>query len=285
MRGSASMPTTTSRIEDSRERQRHLRRWLRHHALDAHCLDSDVQLGAVQLRFERGPLPAVVFQEMPSSFLQVDRYEVGEVAVQGSTSTIYEARDTAVQRDLALKIMLPESQRDPTAVLRFVREVQITGQMAHPGIVPVYETRTRPRRASFFRHALHRRRVARRNPRAPRRARRTHARALRFRGASPALAKKICDTIAFAHSRGVVHNALAPELIQVGSFGEVFVTQWSLALVQPEPFGDARHVRASESTAIAPLSPYTTPEQAAGHLHEIDLRTDVFALGGCSTAS
>jgi serine/threonine protein kinase len=92
--------------------------------------------------------------------------------------------------------------------------------------------------------------------------------------------QKVCDTIAFAHSRGVVHNALTPEVIEVGRYGEVFITQWSLALVQSEPFGDARHVRAPESTAPAPLSPYTAPEQAAGLLHEIDVRTDVFALGG-----
>jgi hypothetical protein len=243
------------------------------------ALDSQVQLGAVELHFERGPLPAVIFQEMPSSFLQPDRYVAGEIVVQGSTSTIYEACDTAVQRTVALKVMLPECQREPAAVLRFVREVQITGQMPHPGIVPVYElgldgegrlfSATRFIEGESLAAILER--LA--NGDEPTVERYGFVALLQ-------IWQKVCDALAFAHSRGVVHNALTPDLVQVGRFGEVFVTQWGLSLVQPEPFGDARHVRAPESTGTAPLSPYTTPEQAAGLLHEIDVRSDVFALGG-----
>ena len=241
--------------------------------------DSEVRLGAVALRFERGWLPAALFYELPTTFLRPQRYDLGEVIVQGSTSTIYEAHDTTLQRDVALKMMLPASQREPSAVLRFVREAQITGQIAHPGILPVFELGLNEKGSLFV--------------------------TTRFiEGESLAsildhlaegdervidrysflalvnIWQKVCDAIAFAHSRGVVHNALTPEIIEVGRFGEVFVTQWSLALVQSEPFGDAHYVRAPESTAPAPLSPYTTPEQAGGLLHEIDVRTDVFALGG-----
>jgi serine/threonine protein kinase len=164
-------------------------------------------------------------------------------------------------------------------VLRFVREVQITGQLPHPGIVPVYELGLDSEGRLFFATrfiegeslATILERIAVNDERT-----------LERYGFVALLHvwQKICETIAFAHSRGVVHNALTPELIQVGRFGEVFITQWSLALVQPEPFGDSRHVRASESTGTAPLGHYTTPEQAAGLLHEIDVRTDVFALGG-----
>ncbi len=242
-------------------------------------LESDVRLGAVALRFERGWLPAALFHELPSTFLRPQRYDIGEVAVQGSTSTIYEAHDTSLQREVALKMMLPASQRDPRAVLRFVREAQITGQIAHPGILPVFElglnddgclfVTTRFIEGESLASILDR-------------LADDDERAIDRYGFVALLTiwQKACDAVAFAHSRGVVHNALTPEIIEVGRFGEVFVTQWSLALVQSEPFGDARHVRAPESTAPAPLSPYTAPEQAAGLLHEIDMRTDVFALGG-----
>lgn len=242
-------------------------------------LDADVRLGAVELCFERGCLPAALFHELPATFLRPQRYDLGEIIVQGSTSTIYQALDTSVQRDVALKMMLPASQRDPVAVLRFVREVQITGQIPHPGILPIYELGLNEQGRLFFTTrfiegeslASILDRLAEGEERAIDRYS-----LLALLG----IWKKICDTVAFAHSRGVVHNALRPELVEVGRFGEVFVTQWSLALVQAEPFGDTRHVRAPESPAPAPLSPYTAPEQASGQLHEIDVRTDVFALGG-----
>lgn len=242
-------------------------------------LDMEVRIGAVLLCFERSHLPAVLFQELPANFLRPQRYELGDVIVQGSTSTIYQAHDTSLQRDVALKMMLPSSQRQPSAVLRFVREVQITGQIPHPGILPVYDLGLNDDGHLFFTtrfvegeslaSILNRLGAG-------------DERAIERYGFLALLNiwQRICDTVAFAHSRGVVHNALTPEVIEIGRYGEVFVTQWSLALVQSEPFGDSRHVRAPESTAPAPLSSYTAPEQAAGLLHEIDVRTDVFALGG-----
>ncbi|MGB8168446.1 MAG: FHA domain-containing serine/threonine-protein kinase [Chthoniobacteraceae bacterium] len=241
--------------------------------------DTDVRIGAVTLRFERGWLPAALYYELPPTFLRAQRYDLGEIVVQGSTSTIYEARDTALQRDVALKMMLPTSQRDPTAVLRFVREVQITGQIPHPNILPVFDLELNEEGRLFFTtRFIEGESLASILDRLTAGDERAIDR-YRFL-ALLNIWQKVCDAVAFAHSRGVVHNALTPEIIEVGRFGEVFVTQWSLALVQAEAFGDARHVRAPESTAPAPLSPYTAPEQAAGLLHEIDVRTDVFALGG-----
>lgn len=242
-------------------------------------LSADVRIGSVVLRFERGRLPAALFDELPTHFLRPQRYELGEVIVQGRTSTIYQAHDTSLQRDVALKMMLPASQREVRAVLRFIREVQITGQLPHPGILPIYDLGLNDDGHLFFTtrfiegeslaSILDRLSAG-------------DERAITRYGFLALLNiwQKICDAVAFAHSRGVVHNALTPEVIEVGRYGEVFVTQWSLALVQSEPFGDARHVRAPESQSTAPLSPYTAPEQAAGLIHEIDVRTDVFALGG-----
>jgi hypothetical protein len=240
---------------------------------------SQIRLGSVTLRFERGRLPAAVFEELHPAFLRPQRYDLGDIIVQGSTSTIYEARDTTLQRDVALKVMLPASQRDPAAVLRFLREVQITSQIPHPGIMPVFELGLNEQGQLFFTTRF------------------IEGESLAFildrlaagdergidRYSFPTLLtiwQKVCDAVAFAHARGAVHNALTAEVITVGRYGEVFVTQWSLALIQPEPFGDSRHVRAPESIIPAPLGPCTAPEQASGQLHEIDARTDVFALGG-----
>ena len=241
--------------------------------------DTEVRLGAVAMRLERGPLPAALFHELPGDFLRPQRYDLGEIIVQGSTSTIYRALDTSLQRDVALKMMLPASQRDPAAVLRFVREVQITGQIPHPGILPVFELSLNEQGRLYFTTRFIEGEslasildgLAGGDERAIERFS-----LLALLG----IWQKVCDAVGFAHTRGVVHNALRPEIVEVGRFGEVFVTQWSLALVQAEAFGDTHYVRAPESTAPAPLSPYTAPEQAAGLLHDIDSRTDVFALGG-----
>ncbi len=241
--------------------------------------DSEIELGAVELRFERGRLPAAIFHELSPSFLQRQRYELGEVIVQGSTSTIYQARDTSLERDVALKMMLPESQREPAAVLRFVREAQITGQIAHPNILPIYELGMNEKGHLFlttrFIEGESLGSILERLAGGDERALERHS----FIGLI-GIWQKVCDAVSFAHSRGVVHNALTPDVIDVGRYGEVFVTQWSLALVQSEEFGNTKHVRAPVSTAAPPLSPYTAPEQAACLVHDIDARTDVFALGG-----
>ena len=180
--------------------------------------DTDVRLGAVELRFERGWLPAALFEELPATFLRPQRYDLGEVIVQGSTSTIYRALDTSLQRDVALKMMLPASQREPSAVLRFVREVQITGQIPHPGILPVYELGLNEQGRLFFTTrfiegeslAFILDRLAVGDERAIDRYS-----LLALLG----IWQKVCDAVAFAHSRGVVHNALRPEVVEVGRWG------------------------------------------------------------------
>ena len=92
--------------------------------------------------------------------------------------------------------------------------------------------------------------------------------------------QKICDTVACAHSRGVVHCTLRPEIITVGRFGEVFVSNWGLAKLFIREGEDAPRIRVPETSAEPTLSRYCAPEQAGGELDDIDTRTDIHALGG-----
>ncbi|MCE9611204.1 MAG: FHA domain-containing protein [Chthoniobacter sp.] len=241
-------------------------------------LECQIQIGGATIEFQRAGLPASVFQFLATGFLGTQRYAVGEIIVQGSTSTIYDARDLSLGRAVAMKIMLPESQAKPGYVLRFIREAQIAAQLQHPGILPIYDlgldeqqrlySTTRFVEGDSLAGLLDT--VAAPTADAPR----------------PSLAalltvfQKVCDAVAYAHSHGVVHCTLRPEIITVGHYGEVFVNNWGLAKLLVFDDEPTSRVQAPEASAEPALSRYTSPEQAEGALEDIDTRTDIHALGG-----
>jgi len=238
-------------------------------------LESVVMLGSATLGFQRGNIPASVFLHLPESCLRFPRYRIGDVIVQGSTSTIFSAFDTAVGRDVAMKVMLPESQMQTRQALRFIREAQIAGQLQHPGILPIYEfglddekrlfVVTRFVEGESFAQELDE--VAAGNQ-----SRRTLSELI-------GIFQKVCEVIAFAHTRGVIHCALQPGAITIGRFGEVFVGGWGSAHVLPAPDAVTSVVTAPEAPGYPPLGRYTTPEQAEGAHESVDVRTDIHALG------
>ena len=242
-------------------------------------LASHVELGSATLEFQRGGLPASVFPYLAAGFMGAQRYAIGDIVVQGSTSTIREARDLSLNRNLAMKIMLPECQAKPGYVLRFIREAQISAQLQHPGILPVYDLGLDDQQQLYsttrfvegdslagLLDAL----AAGGDTDAPR----------------PSLAalivvfQKICDAVAYAHTRGVVHCTLRPDIITVGRYGEVFVNNWGFSKLLTFDDETAPRVTAPEASAEPTLSRYCAPEQAEGALDDIDTRTDIHALGG-----
>ncbi len=238
-----------------------------------------IEIGSATLGFQRSGLPASVFQYLSPDFMGADRYAVGEIVVQGSTSTIHEARDLSLNRHVAMKIMLPESQAKPGHVVRFVREAQIAAQLQHPGILPIHElgldagqqlySTTRFVEGDSLAGILDAL-ASGENPDAP------HYSLAALIGAF----QKMCDAVACAHSRGVVHCTLRPEIITVGRFGEVFVNNWGLAKLLVLGDESAPRVEAPDAGAEPSLSRYSAPEQAEGALDDIDTRTDIHALGG-----
>jgi serine/threonine-protein kinase len=92
---------------------------------------------------------------------------------------------------------------------------------------------------------------------------------------------KICDAVAFAHSRGVIHRDLKPDNIMIGAFGQVYVMDWGCALILPRSAKSKGEGRVRRSVAEAPgtvigTPGYMAPEQAWGKTDELDERTDVF---------
>jgi len=236
------------------------------------------------LNGESAPPSAAVSSDSPPS---LSRYVFKEIIARGGMGVIWRVHDTALNRDLALKVLRPELQHRPDMLSRFLEEAQIGGQLQHPGIVPVHElghlnAESDGKPAPYFTMKLIQGKtlgdlLAGRCDKKPDRAQLL------------LLFQQVCQTLAFAHARGVIHRDLKPSNIMVGDFGEVLVMDWGVAKNLHSDKPDA----IVSADAIAPLNGrgsslvgsvvgtpgYMAPEQARGETDQLDERCDVFGLG------
>jgi eukaryotic-like serine/threonine-protein kinase len=220
------------------------------------------------------------------------RYTLTKLHAEGGLGKIWIAHDTDLNRDVALKEIKSAATPNPESWRRFLKEAQITGQLEHPNIVPVYELARRKEddqpfytmrflRGQTFRDAIaefHRRRAGKPADR------------LELQRQLLEPFAKICEAIGYAHSRGVIHRDLKPENVVLGGHGEVIVLDWGLAKVVGQPDDDdrkAREPRISVTTEAetkatigqAGTPGYMAPEQVEADNALIDTRTDVYGLG------
>jgi eukaryotic-like serine/threonine-protein kinase len=253
-----------------------------------------VLLGDSELGERPGPLVQPGSPEMPAADDWPGRLQLlGEIA-RGGMGAVLTGRDPDIGRDVAVKVLLHSHRDKPDLIRRFIEEAQIGGQLQHQGIVPIYElgafTDCRP----YFAMKLVKGR--------------TLSTLLDERLDRPrelprllSIFESVCQTIVYAHARGVIHRDLKPSNIMVGSFGEVQVMDWGLAKVLPQggPADDALADKLRErETVIATVRSagdddsdlsragsvlgtpsYMAPEQARGEVVRLDERCDVFALG------
>ncbi len=220
------------------------------------------------------------------------RYVLTKLHAIGGLGRIWVAWDEHLHRQVALKELTPRQQHSPQTLRRFLREAQITGQLEHPSIVPVYELATDPQRAEpFYVMRLVRGKTLRKSLdeyHEHRRAGRQDPLELsRLLNAFI----DVCNAVAYAHSRGVVHRDLKPDNVVLGSFGEVVLLDWGLAKTgqQPDDLADDSHgavalseaasIEATHIGSIMGTPAYMAPEQAAGQHDQVDSRTDVYGLG------
>jgi serine/threonine protein kinase len=164
---------------------------------------------------------------------------------EGGQGDVFIARDEELDREVALKEIKPDFVHDEQYRGRFILEAKITGGLEHPGIVPVYSLGRhvdgRPFYAMRFikgetlNHALRRFHDADQQLRDP------SERSLAFRGLLRRFLD-VCNAVAYAHSRGVIHRDLKPGNIMLGRYGETLLVDWGLAKVG---------VRAPEGTVSA----------------------------------
>jgi serine/threonine protein kinase len=256
-------------------------------------------------RREEGAGPTPAPEGLPEHLRPIPpgRYRDFVAVGEGGMGVVYLALDTELNRRVAMKIvrpsdaprtgapetpfeMKPPSEGTPASQsfgelrARFLREAVVTGHMEHPGIVPVYEIGQTDSGVPYYTMRFVR---GKRTLRDAMRAARTSEDRLAL--LEPFL--KVCDTIAYAHARGVLHRDLKPENVALGQFGEVVVLDWGLAKVRGRP-DDARReslIRLPRSAAAETLpgalgTPgYMAPEAAGGEVEDVDARADVYSLG------
>jgi serine/threonine-protein kinase len=137
------------------------------------------------------------------------RYELGDEVARGGMGAVLRARDAALGRDLAVKVLLDRHHGRPEVLRRFVEEARIGGQLQHPGVVPVYDLGTLPDARPFFAMKL----VEGRTLAALLAERPDPSADLpRFL----AVFEAVCQAVAYAHARGVIHRDLKPLNVMVG---------------------------------------------------------------------
>jgi serine/threonine protein kinase len=234
-------------------------------------------------------------QENPTASSS-DRYDFQEEIARGGTGVIWRVWDRHLRRPSAIKYLLDSSDnREMRARLR--REARICARLTHPGIVPIHELGSFADGRPFVCMKL------------------IDGKTLLelLKSTPPPPMEKLiefftnaCHAVAFAHSQNIIHRDLTPSNIMVGQFGEVQIMDWGLAKdlsnktldedgeTIASQFGgptlsqvpinkngstvSLESERTRQGVVFGTIS-YLSPEQASGHVDQIDKRSDVFALG------
>jgi serine/threonine protein kinase len=218
------------------------------------------------------------------------RFALSRVHKEGGLGRVWVARDARLNREVAFKEIKPLHAASPEARRRLLQEAQITGQLEHPNIVPVYEFGRWPASDEpFYAMKFVQGQTLGEAVAAYHAARRAGAPDGPGRRQLLSAFVSVCQAVAYAHARGVIHRDLKPANVVLGPFGEVIVLDWGLAKVlgRPEPDGGLSQVslsaeaRAEASSARGRLGTpaYMAPEQADYRLDLVDRRTDVYGLG------
>ncbi len=209
------------------------------------------------------------------------RLRFEEELARGGMGAVRQAFDMSLQRRMAVKTMHAETYDHVLLVHGFLREAQVTGQLDHPNIVPIHELGRDQYGELFFTmklvdgDSLHKH-IGRAPPSSY-----EHLKTLLE------VFIKVCDALAFAHNRGVIHCDIKSSNVMVGRYGQVYLMDWGGAQLLPPPDGvDTSHwVRDSLPTPktakgiVFGTPAYMSPEQASAGRAPIDERSDVFSMG------
>lgn len=249
-----------------------------------HCgsADKTAAASAGELR-ARAPGPAA------DTASRLGQYRIVRELGRGGMGRVLEAVDEPLGRRVAVKVLLlPPSEKD-VRCQRFLEEARIAGRLEHPGIAPIYALGRGTDGNVFFSMKL----VTGRNLDDVLNERQRGNREVLREYSLPRLLsvfERIVETVAYAHSQGVLHRDLKPANVMVGTHGEVWVLDWGLAKALgksepvpgqpagPAPLPPGPNQELTVAGSLIGTPQYMAPEQARGVA--VDVRTDIFGLGG-----
>lgn len=213
---------------------------------------------------------------MPDIKVLADQFpdlEIGELLGQGGMGAVYRATQTRLDRNVALKIIRPESAEDRSFAERFNREARTLARLNHPNIVAVYDfgevTLTNERgdkqRLYYFLMEY----VDGANLRQL-----LHAGELRAERAL-SIVPQICDALQFAHDEGIVHRDIKPENILVDRRGRIKIADFGLAKLLSD---DTDESKLTGTHQVMGTPRYMAPEQMKS-TRKVDHRADIYSLG------
>lgn len=217
---------------------------------------------------------------------RVGRYAMNKFHAKGGMGEIWLAQDLDIGRAVAFKKMRPGCAKDG-----FLLEAQVTGQLEHPGIVPIHELGTDDEGQPFYVMKFIQGRTLSdviKEYHSPDTAHGESREVQQVRLLQ--MFVSLCQTMAYAHSRAVLHRDLKPDNVMVGSYGETLVLDWGLAKVvgapeetdasRPEGIRLSGDTMETQAGSIKGSPTYIAPESARGEVDQIDQKTDIFLLGG-----
>ncbi|MEY5013987.1 MAG: hypothetical protein RIS92_345 [Verrucomicrobiota bacterium] len=265
-----------------------------------------LSLTEAALRFIRESLSdPTLGLEAAKSELSGERYRVIGTVGQGGMGIVLKSLDQRVRRNVAVKMLKGGAAYSGENLMRFIAEGQLTGELEHPNIVPVYDLGLDGDGQAYYAMkfvdgvTLHSVFDGLRAGDEAMRVRFTLAELL-------TIYQKVCDAVAYAHSRGVIHRDLKPGNVMIGEFGEVMLMDWGLAKRTAEPVpADKAPTLTGEEVAeavgagvrtpkagggemksfetldgyVVGTPPYLSPEQASGAVDKIGGWSDIYVLG------
>ncbi|MGE3724150.1 MAG: protein kinase [Candidatus Sericytochromatia bacterium] len=228
-----------------------------------------------------------------------ERYAFMGSVGKGAMGEVLLAQDVHLRRKVAYKKILPHMAVSQQVLSRFFAEAQITAQLDHPAIIPVYNLEVSPDGQIAYSMKLIQGKTLKELI--------SEARELYQAGQMPTVNNqaqlsqdtllrhflKVCDALNFAHIKGVIHRDLKPANIMVGPYHEVYVMDWGIARIMGgaearlddevvrliHPDADAPPMERTQMGQIMGTPRYLSPEQAAGKNDLLDGRSDLFTLG------
>ncbi|MBK9126502.1 MAG: protein kinase [Phycisphaerales bacterium] len=198
----------------------------------------------------------------------LEGYELREEIHRGGQGVVYRAVQLGTKREVALKVLLEGPFASETTRRRFEREIELAASLRHPNIVTILESGISLGRYYFAMEFIHGQRLDRYLAQ-----RRPPVRDVLL------LFETICQTVNFAHQRGVIHRDLKPPNILVDADGQPHILDFGLAKPTQRISGGESTVQVlSLSGQLIGTVAYMSPEQAAGQ-HDVDVRSDVYSIG------